>query len=378
MKCAIVIFFMILSSQLVFGNEYSSSYSDYRFFGVKGHSGVHIYTGEALREVLSSGYGAVEVRYGWQSSNPDGWQSYYQYPAYGFGWYSGFIGNPDILGKPGAVYGFISFPLFHHHRHQMFIEPALGLSYDLKPYNEKHNEMNDAIGSKFNVYFNINLGALYRLNREIDLIYGIDLTHFSNGRIFKPNSGLNMFGVNVGFRYHFNVRQNRVDNSLIPETILNVRPLPEYFRKAEPVNSGRLQIYTAGGVVQNNEDTGTGKQHVTHTSWLEYQYRLNTKSAFTVGIDYFYDSSLKSRLPDESYSFWGTHVGYDFMFWKLSFRMQTGTYLHEKGHQIKGNFFFRPALKYDINQRFFTQVGLKTMAGFKADWVEFGIGMCLW
>lgn len=378
MRHSIVFFISILGSQLAFSIGYNPQYNDYRFFGVRGHSGVHIYTGEALKEVLSSGYGAVEVKYGWQSSNPDGWQSYYLYPAYGFGWYTGFIGNPDLLGTPGAFFGFISFPLFHHQRHQMYVEPALGLSYDLKPYDEEHNNLNDAIGSRFNVYFNLTLGASYRLNREIDLMYGVDLTHFSNGRTFRPNKGLNMFGVNVGFRYHFNVRQNQVDNSLIPEKILNVRPAPEHFRKAEPVNTGRFQIYVSGGQVQNIEDMGTSKQHFTHTAWLEYQYLLNTKNGFAAGIDFFYDSSLKTSATNENYHFWGAHLGYDFMFWNLSIRMQAGSYLHEKGHRLKGNFFFRPALKYDINQRFFTQLGLKTQAGFKADWVELGIGLVLW
>jgi hypothetical protein len=45
---------------------------------------------------------------------------------------------------------------------------------------------------------------------------------------------------------------------------------------------------------------------------------------------------------------------------------------------MKDKFFFRPAIKFDINQIFFTQVGLKTQAGLKADWVEIGAGIRLW
>jgi hypothetical protein len=358
-------------------SQHEVSHKDFRFFGIRGHSGMHIYTGESLEEALSNGYGAIEVRYGWQSNNPDSWQSMYLYPAYGLGWYSGFIGNPELLGTPGAVYGFISFPLFYRHRHQMIIEPAIGLSYDLKPYDQESNNLNDAIGSRFNVYFNINLGAQYRLNREMDLLYGIDLTHFSNGRTFRPNAGLNMFGFNVGFRYHFNATQNRVDNSIHPQTLLEVRPELTIFRTVEQVRSGRILIYSAGGLVQNSEDMGTRKQYSTHSHLIEYQYQFNTRSAVTAGLDFFYDNSLRARYPDQRLDLYGAHIGYDFIFWQLSFRMQAGSYIHGRGHEMKDKFFFRPAIKFDINQIFFTQVGLKTQAGLKADWVEIGAGIRL-
>ncbi|MDY6800797.1 MAG: acyloxyacyl hydrolase [Bacteroidota bacterium] len=367
---------LLLSSEIV-NAQYVESIGDFRFFEIKGHSGSHLYTGDNLKDALENGYGAIEVRYGWQSNNPNGWQSIFGYPAYGFGWYSGFIGNTDLLGSPGALYGFISFPLSKPRRHQMVIEPAFGLSYDLKPYDPETNVANDAIGSQFNVYFNLNLGANYRLNREMDLIYGIDITHFSNGRMFKPNAGLNMLGLNLGFRYHFNSQQNKIDNSEFPQQILNVRPQPAPIKRAEPINKSDISIYGAGGLVQNDENSGTNKQFGTATVMVEYLYILNEKSGFVLGIDGFYDSSLITHFPNEKYFFMGIHGGYDLLFWKLALRLQVGTYLQEKGRKYKGNYFFRPALKYQFMNRLFAQIGLKTQAGFKADWIEFGIGVRL-
>lgn len=368
---------LILLSNAIVNAQYVESTRDFKFFEIKGHSGSHIYTGDKLKEALENGYGAAEVRYGWQSNNPSGWQSIFGYPAYGFGWYSGFIGNPDLLGTPGALYGFISFPLSKLHRHQLVLEPAFGLSYDLKPYDQEINVTNDAIGSRFNVYFNLNLGANYRLNREMDLIYGFDITHFSNGRMFKPNAGLNMVGLNLGFRYHFNRQQNKIDNSEFPQQILNVRPQPAPNRRAEPINKSGISIYGASGWVQNDEDSGTNKQFGTATVMVEYQYILNEKSGFAFGLDGFYDASLITYFPNENHLFMGVHGGYDLMFWKLALRLQGGTYLHEKGREYKGNYFFRPALKYQFMNRLFAQVGLKTQAGFKADWIEFGLGFRL-
>lgn len=369
--------FYILCSGVVIAQQKEST-RQFKILEIKGHSGSHLYTGKKLKEALENGYGAVEVRYGWQSNNAESWQAAYGYPAYGFGWYSGFIGNPDLLGKPGAFYGFISLPLTKLHRHRLLIEPAVGLSYDLKPYDQETNADNDAIGSRFNVYFNLNLGASYRLNREMDLVYGVDFTHFSNGRMFKPNAGLNMWGFNLGFRYHFNSQQGRVDNSEFPQTLLDVRPHLNNGRRAQTVNKSGMAIYGATGWVQNDENSGTYKQYSTVTTMVEYLYTLNEKNGFAVGINGFYDSSLVAYYPDDSnYWFLGAHGGYDLLFWRMALRLQVGTYLDDKGREYKGNYFFRPALKYQCMDHLFVQLGLKTQNGFKADWIEFGLGIRL-
>ncbi len=370
----------LLSLSVLCSEIYSqrkSTFRQFRFLEIKGHSGSHLYTGESLKGALSDGYGAIEARYGWQSNNPDSWQNMYLYPSYGLGWYSGFIGNPDLLGKPGAVYGFISFPLFNSNRHQMVIEPAVGISYDLKPFDAYKNSDNDAIGSRINVYFNFAVGASYRLNREMDLVYGIDFTHLSNGRIYKPNSGLNMYGPNLGIRYHFNNNQNKIDNSYNPQTILNVRPDLSNFKPAEKINELNILVYGAGGIVQNNKDMGTSRHYSTFTGVLELQYILNTKNGFSGGVDFFYDNSLVDIIPGKNYSFIGFHGGYEFMFWLMSIRFQVGSYFTGNDRDLKGPFFMRPAFKFDLSERAFIQIGLKTLAGTKADWVEWGAGLRL-
>ena len=346
----------------------------FRFIEVKGHSGAHLYSDGPLEDALKNGYGAVELRYGWQSHNPEGWQSMYRYPAYGVGWYSGFIGNPEQMGMPGGVYGFISFPLQRHKKHVFITETALGLSYDLKPYNPDDNVYNDLIGSRINVYFNLNIGGRYKFNRELDLLYGIDITHFSNGRTFRPNSGLNMYGINLGLRYHFNASQRHVDNSPHPETLLDARPRLGKYNPVEEVREGRFLVYGAGGFVQHEVNMGTNEHHPTASFLLEYAYRFTTKHGVTTGLNLFYDQSLEEDFPGEQHHFYGAHLGYDYYFWRMCVRLQAGSYLHKRGHRMKENYFFRPALQYNPENRMFVQVGLKTRAGFRADWIEFGLG----
>ena len=66
-------------------------------------------------------------------------------------------------------------------------ELAVGLTYDLVAYNAETNPDNDAIGSSVAVYFNASLGGDITINPKWDITYGVDLTHFSNGRTFTPN-----------------------------------------------------------------------------------------------------------------------------------------------------------------------------------------------
>ena len=352
----------------------------FRFFSLKFHSGRHYYTGTALKDKLKNGYTSVETRIGWQSKGNQDWQKEHNYPSYGIGLYNGYVGDVDILGSPHAVFGFITFPFGRSRRHNFQIEPAIGLTYNLKPYNIEHNAINDAIGSKFAVYFAIHAGGKVKLNREIDFLYGYDITHFSNGRTVTPNLGLNMMGFSTGFRYNFNAEQRKVDNSLHPQTILEARPILPAKIRAAKLKQHAISIYQAIGTVQNKDDAATSNRYLVSSSVLEYQYKLNTKSAFSVGFDAFIDPSAKDTLEyvanktaQETF-FPAVHVGYEFMIWRLAIRMQVGTYLTGIARELKGNTFIRPALRYNINDRLFTQIGLKTMNGSTADWVEWGIG----
>jgi hypothetical protein len=345
----------------------------YRFIEIKGHSGNHLYTGEQLNNTLDNGYGAVEVRFAWKSTRQNQ-ASVYNYPAYGVGWYSGFIGNPDILGQPNAVYGFISFNLSKPKKAQWMIEPALGLTYDLLPYQKSDNPTNDAIGGVLAVYFNINLGGNLFLTRELDLTYGFDISHFSNGRSKQPNFGLNMIGLNLGVRYHFNNQQRKIDNDIIPVNVVNARREPYPAKPDSLIKKGRFQIYLAGGTSQNQEDIGTSIRYLNGTLLMEYSYRISIIHGVKGGVDLFYDASLKPEYPDMKEQFLpAVHAGYDFYFWQLAIRMQCGLYLEDI--DSKGAWFLRPALMYHWNNRWFAQVGLKTLDGGAADWIEWGVGL---
>ncbi len=71
--------------------------------------------------------------------------------------------------------------------------------------------------------------------------------------------------------------------------------------------------------------------------------------------------------------FLGIHLSHELIISKVSLLTQAGTYLW-KGSQAKGWFFFRLQVKYHFLPNWYAGIALKTSNGFKADYLEFGIG----
>jgi hypothetical protein len=348
------------------------NFGRFRYLEIKGHTGYHLYGGTTLDKTVEGGYGAVEARYAWQAKDSANWQGESGYPSYGVGFYSGFVGDPEVLGKPNAVFGFINFPLSRSYRRNQFeISPSLGLTYNLEPFDVESNPTNDAIASNFALYFNLSFGAAYRLTRELDLIYGVDFTHFSVGRITTPNHGLNMYGLNLAFRYHYNADQRFVDSGPYSQNLLQARYKRPEKEKNTKLNESSIETYLGFGTVQNVEDKGTSKRYFVFSGVLDYRFKFNTMHAVTFGLDYFFDESLRVTYPDDQ-DLIGLHAGYDFMFGKFSVRFQAGAYLEDdKGKEPT---YIRAAFRYDINSWLFAQIGVKTRDRTRADWAEFGLG----
>ena len=125
------------------------------------------------------------------------------YQGIGIARYS--FGDKAELGTPTAFY------LFQGARIAQF-SPRLSLNYEWNfgistgwhPYDFYLNPTNKIIGSKANAYLNVNFYLSWALCRELDLVSGFTLSHFSNGNTKFPNAGLNTVDAKVGLVYNFN------------------------------------------------------------------------------------------------------------------------------------------------------------------------------
>jgi hypothetical protein len=368
---ALPLFFLFLNSMSLLAQDKNS----FKTISITGHSGAHIYSGKTLDDKVEFGYSAVNIKFSWQPSVDNEWTRDTGYASYGIGFFTGNLGDPQVFGQPNALYGFINFFLSNSQSKHIFeIAPAFGLTYNLNPYNPETNPLNDAIGARMAVYFSLNFGAAYKMNREIDLLYGVDFTHFSNGRTFTPNYGLNMFGLNVGARYNFNLAQKKYDKDPYTTNVLASRfHRPERPKTVKKAYKNSIDIVAAIGTTQNDEDAGTSKRYANFTGTIDYRRYFNKMHGTTIGLDFFYDESLSKDYPNKGDQYLvGIHGGYDLMFWRFGIRVQVGTYLTDDFG--KGGFYLRPAIQYEITKNLITQFALKTKAGAAADWMEFGIG----
>ena len=343
------------------------------FLDINYHQGTNYYPGGELEDELANGYSAIDVKFGWQPYDLESWAAIFNYANYGLGFWASHVGPKDIFGEPMALYFFINLPIYRSKNFELMAGPAFGVSFNFEPYDPQTNPQNDITGGKAAAFFNPSLSVAYKITNDFDLRAGLEYTHMSNGGLRQPNTGFDMYGWNVGLRWHLN--RNKYYEEIDYKNI--------FLEKEEKNkdNNSSINALLAIGIDQKLEDQGTDIRYNVATATIEYQLKFNEIHGITAGLDLFYDESVKQ---DEEYQEYGTtvfpaiHFGYDFHFWKFSMRPHLGYLLSKAGRVSKESFFMKLALTIDITQTLYFQAAVKTESiGFKADYADFGFGVKL-
>ncbi len=304
---------------------------------------------------------AVNVEIGKRLTGTKEWQQLYRYPLFGYGVYYCDLGNKQYFGKATAFYGFINIPVISKNKFSFNYTIAGGFSYLSKSFSVAGNYYNLAIGSHENVYVNLGMDTKINLTKKILFETGFGITHYSNGALSKPNTGINVITANCGIIYNINTTGlNRFE-------VKEHKPYFDYF-----------VIYSAG-IRENSPPVGK--------KWFASSLSLNIDRAFWrkrslgAGIDIFYDNSIISRLETEDSIFnnmlidnfrTGLHLSHDLIFGKTSITMQTGFYIISK-YKRDGNIYSRFGIRYKLNNHWILNLSLKTHFA-KADFIEWGFG----
>lgn len=152
---------------------------------------------------MNSAFG-VDLKYSFSFSPQSFYGKNYPETRQGIGLgYTG-ISHGKNLGEPFNLYLFQNVPIARlSPRLSLVYEWNFGISFNWNPYNAEKNPDNGAIGSKTNAYINLGLMLRYKLNRNVDLLAGIDGSHYSNGNTRIPNAGANFAGLKIGVTYTF-------------------------------------------------------------------------------------------------------------------------------------------------------------------------------
>lgn len=296
------------------------------------------------------------------------WQQAYNYPDYGFSlqyqdFKNSYLGEAYALG--------VHYNFYFLNRHLQF-RISQGIGYATHPYDKQDNFKNNAFGSKLmsSNLFLLNFKKENLVGR-LGIQGGLMFTHFSNGRIKSPNSGINTYAANIGVNYDLGEKQ------------------PQYIRRDSVDNASfreplRYSLYLRSGVSES-PITGSGQYPFYHIG-LAIDKRLGRKSALQLGADVFFSMYLKEFIryssvaypdrpyldPDTDYKRVGVFVGHELFINRLSVEAQLGYYVY-KPFDYEIDMYQRLGAKYYVTKKLFAGIALKAHGG-RAEAIEIGVG----
>ncbi len=352
-------FFVFVSWHVEAQEQEKENYLDQSSIVSRLHYGFLLAHHDRVAHLVRHTFG-FEISLSHQETGKKLWQQYYKYPQTGYSYIFLDFNYPEVLGNAHALLAFINFPFIRKEHFQFSMRMASGLGYITKTFERVENHKNDVIGSHLNAAIQFNFETRYQLSPHLFFNFNVGLTHFSNGSFKTPNLGINNPSVNTGFTYQ-------------------LHPTKEFIKREWNVPDKRLEadVLYATGIKEISPPTGS--KYFAHTLSSTLMKRISHKVKLGLGLDVFYDMSLKEALRragknnDNSQLIrGGIHFDHELMTDKLVILFQMGAYWLSQ-YKDDGLFYHRIGFKYLVNKHLFVNLTLKTHFA-KADFVEYGLG----
>lgn len=320
---------------------------------IQGHStGVHLY---AKRLVDGTKY----------------WHEAYNAPEHGVDVSFTNTGNPAQLGQQYSTSYMLNLPLngkryvddwlrIFNRGYRHWLGLGLGMGYSTKHWDLETNHQAAVLGSQFNVAISLQYSARLVSFEHAELRAGIRMSHLSNGAFQLPNLGTNNAGVFVSYV----MGSNRA-------SYMKVIAEPKWEK----------YIFSCGVVSGLKEiPPPTGRKYAAVVLSVLAEKRISYKSAFGLGCDGFYDSSLRplvkqregEQVTPAQVMQLGAVFSYSLFFDRFSLKIQQGYYLAD-AWRLNGSLYHRVGLRYAFGKHLYAQLTLKTHFA-KADYGEIGFG----
>src|SRR5690606_29444527 len=110
------------------------------------------------------------------------------------------------IGSPYAVYGFVQSPFgnLSNRRWGFDYRIGLGISGNFNPYNEDTNPLNLVIGARNNVFIDLGIRSVYKINPNWRPGIGLAFHHFSKGALTRADKGGHLISGTASIPYHPN------------------------------------------------------------------------------------------------------------------------------------------------------------------------------
>jgi len=290
------------------------------------------------------------------------WQELYAYPSFGLSFYATTLGNDKIHGREFALFPYFKFPLISSERFSFSSIFGLGLGYVTKKYDPVDNPYNVVIGSMFNIHFQSNFMARYRISDKWSLDLGLAFAHFSNGNSAEPNIGINNLSLSSGLSY-----------------LIGKETKKAQFEIAHPDKSLFFEVGIAPGKKSTRalQSTNHFAMSISGDLWKPLTHAVS----IGLGPDLFYDTSAETEIAqnaDIEYSpraEWssGLHLSFALRYEQFRFILQAGAYIFLENLVIDKPIYNRAIFRYDIAEKLYIHFAMKSHLHI-LDYPEIGIG----
>jgi hypothetical protein len=304
----------------------------------------------------------------WQNPGYTSWQRIYKIPYYGFGLSVGNLFNPNEIGYPVSLYGVLGIPLKRWKKLEIYTELQFGIASNWKYYDPETNPMNIAIGSFFTTHVNFGFKAFYPLGNNLDLGAGIALSHFSNGGLERPNSGINTASPTINLKYVFVGRSPIPEPSRDTEFDFNkeIIVMGSYSRYQVISDTLDIYYYTAGGL----------------SSYFLLQNTPAIKSGPGVDFNYLTGLTVDSKGAPGPLGWDNLSIGIGYQLEvvldRLSLVGAIGTYAVHKQHKNFRQIYQRVGIKFYLLENIYAGLNVRSINFGRAEFMEINMGYRVW
>jgi len=354
----LILFFLFFSNILSAQNFFSDNF----YFQSTINKGLIIPEYKFFNYYVEENLTAAEFSIFKKTSGKSVWHKVYNYPEIGIRYYFSNLGNNKIFGNVNSTFLFVNFNIYENNKISYNFSPGLGLCYVNKIFDIHNNYRNIAIASHLNIFFNFDINLRFRINKKLFITSNINFKHISNASVKQPNVGLNFINAGLGVILKIGEKPEIKDFNI-----------PDFVKKAE-----KSVILSTGLKSSNIYD---GYNYVISTLSLNYTKYLFYKYAVGVGIDVFYDSSLKNafekidkiEFKNKYYFNSGISVSNELVYNKLNVGIQVGNFVFLEDMYSNRLIYTKLVTRYKLTNHLVFSMALKTYF-FVADYLGFGLG----
>lgn len=361
-----IILFSLLQQSSSFAQETgdSSSFLQNKIVSLRFQYGFIVAQHPQIESDVTGHTRGFEIDFLNQADGSKPWQSLYHYPQTGLEFIYLNLANPQILGDAMGLLYIFNFPLSYRSDNiQSLFRVGTGLGWVTKTFDRVENNQNLLISTHLNASIQFAYEMQVKLAKNLHSNIDIGITHFSNGSTESPNLGINNGSASIGLNYFLCPKKINKQNIAMPAIDKAIH----------------YDLVLAAGS-DERDPPGTPHYLASTLSFVALK-QVSSKRFLGIGLDVFYDQSVKARMITDSIPFHsdldairsGIYFDHELVLGRTSVIVQIGVYIIDN-YKRDGAIYDRFGYKYRFTKNLFANLTLKAHYA-KADFIEWGIGV---